>query len=109
MTNTQQDETESGQPVKISAENLPIMDKVDYVYVTYAQFAVNSMDMRIAFGDRLPPDGRVKPVIGLTLPHDVAKSFLKAMAEAVPKIDMLLERMQETSKQQTIEAPIDKQ
>ena len=107
MTDAQQDNSDVGL-VKI-VENPFIMDKVDYVYVTYAQLAVNSLDIRIALGDRMPPDGRVKPLIGLTLPHDVAKSFFKAMAEAIPKIDILLERMQETSKEQTIEAPIDKQ
>jgi hypothetical protein len=77
----------------ISADNPFIMDKVDYVYATYAQFMVNSLDIRIAIGDRMPPDGHVKPILGITLPHEVAKSFLKAMSENVAKIDVLLEQM----------------
>ena len=96
------DQIEATGLVKIiSAENPFIMDKVDYVYGTYAQFMVNSLDIRIAIGDRMPPDGHVKPLLGITLPHEIAKSFLKAMSENVAKIDMLLEKMNQTRRQES--------
>src|SRR5664279_3532305 len=80
-------------------ENPSIVEKVDYVYATYAQFTVNNLDVRIALGDRMPPDGHVKPLVGIVLPHQVAKSFVMAMAEGVSKIDVLLKRLDQENQQ----------
>ena len=71
-----------------------ILDQVQYVYVSYAQVSVNSMDFRIALGDRIPPNGKVNPVVGLTMSHDLARALLTVLSENVPKIDSLWDRMQ---------------
>lgn len=84
--------------VKIT-ENPSIVEKVDYIYVTYAQFTVNNLDVRIALGDRMPPNGNVKPLVGIILPHDVAKSFVRAMSEGVSKIDILLKQLAQNNQQ----------
>jgi hypothetical protein len=98
---TSEQEVSPGGLVRITPENQNpmILDKVDYVYATYAQFMVSNLDFRIAVGDRTPTDGSVKPLIGITLPHEVAKAFLKAMTENVPKIDVILEQMAQPNKQ----------
>ena len=99
MTNEHSEEASGGSPfTEIAAENPMILDKVDYVYVAYAQVGVNNLDYRIAFGDRLPPEGRVKPVVGIVMSHDHAKALFKALSTSVPQIDALLEQVARTQK-----------
>ncbi|MGO9261966.1 MAG: hypothetical protein ACLQU1_37530 [Bryobacteraceae bacterium] len=65
--------------VAVSAEMPMILDKVEYIYVAYSQFMVTAGDLRIAFGDRLPPDGNVKPSMGIIMSHHHAKEFFAAI------------------------------
>jgi len=56
----------------VKAENPSIFDKVEYVYTSYAQFVTSSNDFRIALGDRIPPEGKVVPRIGIIMSHEHA-------------------------------------
>ena len=91
------DEQNEGQVpsdlVRLVIENPMILDKVDYAYVSYAQVSANSLDFRIAFGDRMPPDGHVKPTCGVIMSHAHAKALLAVLAANVPKIDKLFEEL----------------
>lgn len=74
----------------VKAENPVIFDKVEYVYASYAQFISSSIDFRIALGDRIPPEGKVAPRIGIVMTHEFAKAFLKAMAANVGSMEQSL-------------------
>jgi hypothetical protein len=63
-----------------------ILDKVEYVYVSYSQLSASNHDFRIAFGDRIPPEGTVKPVIGLIMSHNHARALLEVLEANIPKI-----------------------
>lgn len=63
---------------------------VDYTYVSYTQFVSSSNDVRILFGDRLPPDGRPRPLLGIVLSHAHAKSVLEAFANQMAQLDAAL-------------------
>jgi hypothetical protein len=86
-------EPETSVDVRRIADSPVILDKVDYVYVSYSQMLANTQDFRIAFGDRTPPDGAVKPILGLVMSHDHARALLKTLSINVPKIDLLLEKV----------------
>ena len=81
--------------VQLITEKPLILDKVGYAYVSYAQVAVNTLDFRIAFGDRIPPGGDVKPIAGVVMSHAHAKALLEVLSANVPKIDILLKRVME--------------
>jgi hypothetical protein len=77
-------------------ENPVILDKVQYVYVSYAQLAISSQDFRLAFGDRMPPDGEhVNPVVGLTMSHELAKALLVLLNNNMPKVDALMAKIRD--------------
>lgn len=93
MPDEQNKEDSPADSIKVITETPMILDKVDYVYTSYAQVAINSLDFRIAFGDRIPPDGAVKSVVGIVMSHDHAKALLEVLSTNVPKIDLLRERL----------------
>lgn len=93
MPDEQNKEHSSNDEAKIITETPMILDKVDYVYSSYAQVGVNNLDFRIAFGDRLPPDGHVKPIVGIVMSHIQVRALLEVLSSHVPKIDMLLARL----------------
>jgi hypothetical protein len=93
MPDEQNGEHPPADSIKTITENPMILDKVDYAYSSYAQVSINNLDFRIAFGDRMPPDGAVKPIVGIVMSHDNAKSLLEVLSTNVPKIDRLREEM----------------
>lgn len=99
MSDEQNEEQLSGSPVRLITENPTILDKVDYAYVSYAQVSANNLDFRIAFGDRIPPDGHVKPTFGVIMSHIHAKALLAVLSANVPKIEKLLEQLSHDASQ----------
>jgi hypothetical protein len=93
MSDEQNGEQLSDEPIQLITENPTILDKVDYVYVSYAQVSANSLDFRIAFGDRIPPDGHVKPIVGVIMSHIHAKALLAVLSVNVPRIEKMLEKL----------------
>jgi|ERR1035441_5941311 hypothetical protein len=105
MPNEQNKEDSPEDSVKLIAETPMILDKVDYVYASYAQVSTNNLDFRLAFGDRLPPDGHVKPVIGIIMSHVHAKALLEVLSVNVPKIDALMDRLAKQENEAKDHAP----
>ena|ERR1035441_10299521 len=107
MANQMSDKQNEGQVpsdiVRLVSETTMILDKVDYAYVSYAQVSANSLDFRIAFGDRIPPDGHVKPTFGVIMSHTHAKALLTVLAANVPKIDKVLEELDRDASQHQID------
>lgn len=68
-----------GELTVTQAENPMILDQVDYAYVSYSQFMVSNTDFRLAFGDRRPPDGKVKPLFGIVMSNRHARDFFRAL------------------------------
>lgn len=89
--NIKPDESQDVRTAK--AEQTAIFEGVEYLYTSYAQFITSNIDFRIALGDRIPPEGKVKPRIGLVMSHDHARHFLRAMTEHVTKMEQLLESL----------------
>ncbi len=93
MPENEDDHNRQTIEVKPITENPVILDKVQYHYISYAQVAISTVDFRIAFGDRIPPDGnRVNPVVGVTMSHELAKALLDLLVRQVPGIDLLKEQ-----------------
>jgi hypothetical protein len=105
MPDEQKKEDSPDNSVKIIAETSMILDKVDYVYASYAQVSTNNLDFRIAFGDRLPPEGHVKPVVGIVMSHVHAKALLEVLSVNVPKIDVLMESLAKQESKAEEKAP----
>ncbi len=79
--------------IKYVTDSPMILDKVEYMYVSYSQVSANSVDFRVAFGDRIPPEGNVKATRGVVMTHEHARALLKVLAESVSKIDNLLQQV----------------
>jgi hypothetical protein len=77
------------EKVSIPADNPQILDKVDYFYTSYAQFMVTNVDLRIAFGDRTPPKGEVKPVVGIIMTHEHARTFVNSAEKIKLALDVM--------------------
>jgi hypothetical protein len=56
-----------------------ILGQVEYAYSSIAQIAVGASDVRIAFGDHIPPDGKIRPLFGVTLLPDHALRLAMAL------------------------------
>ena len=61
---------------------LDILGQVQYAYSSIAQIAVGAADVRIAFGDQIPPDGKIQPLFGVTLlPDHAARLAMMLLAQ----------------------------
>ena len=92
-----------GDGVKIFGmpqENPMILDQVAYTHVEYVQFFISLTDVRFAFGDRLPPEGKVKPWAGITMSHQFAKTFLASMPQVQQALEKVIAAGNELTKQQ---------
>ncbi len=77
----------------VKVPEVDLLGRVKYAYCSVAQISSNEQDVRIALGDRLPPDGRVEPLFGITLTRDHARRFLSALAQNLEKTDRYLARI----------------
>lgn len=60
-----------------------ILGQVEYAYSSIAQIAVGTSDIRIAFGDHIPPDGKIRPLFGVTLLPDHALRLAMALLSQI--------------------------
>jgi hypothetical protein len=67
-------------------------EQVNYQYVSYAQIVASPTDFRILLGERLPPNGKVKPTMGIVMPHAEAKAIHKALGAQLQKIEEVMKR-----------------
>ena len=63
------------------------MDQVTYTYSNVVQIMSNNLDVRIAFGDRIPPTGKVKPLLGITLTHAHAQRLATALQQNIERTE----------------------
>jgi hypothetical protein len=76
-----------------TVDNPNIFGEVEYFYSTYVQIIATATDVRLAFGDRRPPIGKVKPLLGVILPHEVAKHLVEIVAKIGPAIEKAKETL----------------
>jgi hypothetical protein len=68
-------------------ENPNIVGDVEYLYANYAQIVATDTDLRIGFGDRRPPIGKVKPLVGIVMSHEFARQFVQIVARIGPALE----------------------
>jgi hypothetical protein len=68
-------------------ENPNILGDVQYLYTNYGQIVVTDTDLRIAFGDRQPPVGSVKPLLGVVMSREFASNFIQMVAKIAPALE----------------------
>ena len=67
---------------------LAIFDKVQYVYVNYAEVYWSDSEIRVAFGDDLPI-GPIHPKVGLVMSVDYARLLRQSLDEALDQWSQL--------------------
>jgi len=68
-------------------DSLRIDDKVDYTYVNFSHVAANNWDVRISFGDKRTPEGKVQPLLGIIMSHQHAKAFLDVLKISIARLE----------------------
>jgi len=85
---TEDDKTEQPSVTELGEDDpLNITGKVDFTYVNFTHVASNNWDVRIAFGDRRPPGGKVHPLLGIVMSHQHAKAFLDVLKGAIARLE----------------------